>query len=38
MGDGVTRRLAETGTSFMRVNQIFITHLHNDHMAGLATF
>jgi ribonuclease BN (tRNA processing enzyme) len=38
MGDGVTRRLAETGTSFMKVNQIFITHLHNDHMAGLATF
>jgi ribonuclease BN (tRNA processing enzyme) len=38
MGDGVTRRLAETGTSFMKVNQIFITHNHNDHMAGLATF
>jgi ribonuclease BN (tRNA processing enzyme) len=38
MGDGVTRRLAETGTGFLKVNQIFITHLHNDHMAGLATF
>ena len=38
MGDGVTRRLAESGTSFLKVNQIFITHLHNDHMAGLATF
>ena len=38
MGDGVSRRLAETGISFMKVNQIFITHQHSDHMAGLATF
>jgi len=38
MGDGVSRRLAETGISFMKINQIFITHQHNDHMAGLATF
>ena len=37
-GDGLTRRLAQAGINFTKVNQIFITHLHNDHMAGLATF
>jgi ribonuclease BN (tRNA processing enzyme) len=37
-GDGMTRRVAQAGLNFTKVNQIFITHLHNDHMAGLATF
>ncbi len=37
-GDGVTRRVVQAGVNFLSVNQIFITHLHNDHMAGLATY
>ena len=37
-GDGLSRRLAQAGINFTKINQVFITHLHNDHMAGLATF
>jgi ribonuclease BN (tRNA processing enzyme) len=37
-GDGLTRRIVQSGLNFTKINQIFITHLHNDHMAGLATF
>ncbi len=37
-GDGLTRRIVQAGINFTKVNQIFITHLHNDHMAGLAPF
>ena len=37
-GDGLTRRIVQAGINFTKVNQIFITHLHNDHMVGLATF
>ncbi|MEI7737497.1 MAG: MBL fold metallo-hydrolase [Betaproteobacteria bacterium] len=37
-GDGLTRRVVQVGINFTKVNQIFITHLHSDHMAGLATF
>jgi ribonuclease BN (tRNA processing enzyme) len=36
-GDGVTRRLVQAGIDFRKVDHIFITHNHNDHMAGLAT-
>ncbi len=37
-GDGLTRRIVQAGINFTKINQVFITHLHNDHMAGLATF
>lgn len=37
-GDGLSRRIAQAGLNFTKINQVFITHLHNDHMAGLATF
>jgi ribonuclease BN (tRNA processing enzyme) len=36
-GDGVTRRLIQAGIDFRKIDHIFITHNHNDHMAGLAT-
>ena len=36
-GDGVTRRLVQAGIDFRKIDHIFITHNHNDHMAGLAT-
>lgn len=36
-GDGVLRRLVEAGANFKEVGEIFITHNHSDHMAGLAT-
>jgi ribonuclease BN (tRNA processing enzyme) len=36
-GDGVTRRIVQAGGDFRKVGKIFITHLHSDHTAGLAT-
>jgi ribonuclease BN (tRNA processing enzyme) len=36
-GDGVTRRIVQAGYDFRKVGKIFITHLHDDHTAGLAT-
>jgi ribonuclease BN (tRNA processing enzyme) len=34
-GDGVTRRLARGGYAIRDVDHVFITHLHDDHTAGL---
>ena len=36
-GDGVARRLARTGINMREIGTIFLTHLHDDHMAGLGT-
>ena len=36
-GDGVTRRIVQTGYDFRKVGKIFITHPHSDHDNGLAT-
>lgn len=36
-GDGVTRRIVQSGQDFRKVGKIFITHPHSDHTAGLAT-
>jgi ribonuclease BN (tRNA processing enzyme) len=36
-GDGVTRRIVQAGYNFRQVGKVFITHLHSDHTAGLAT-
>ena len=36
-GDGVTRRIVQAGYDFRQIGKIFITHLHGDHTAGLAT-
>ena len=36
-GDGVTRRIVQSGNDFRNVGKIFITHPHSDHTAGLAT-
>jgi ribonuclease BN (tRNA processing enzyme) len=36
-GDGVVRRLARTGINMRQIGTIFLTHLHDDHMAGLGT-
>jgi len=36
-GDGVTRRLAKTGITMREIGTVFLTHLHDDHMAGLGT-
>jgi ribonuclease BN (tRNA processing enzyme) len=36
-GDGVTRRIVQSGHDFRKVGKIFITHPHSDHTAGLAT-
>jgi ribonuclease BN (tRNA processing enzyme) len=36
-GDGVTRRIVQTGNDFRKVGKIFITHPHSDHDNGLAT-
>jgi ribonuclease BN (tRNA processing enzyme) len=36
-GDGVARRLAKAGISIPRIGTIFLTHLHDDHTAGLGT-
>ena len=34
-GIGVSRRLAEAGVPPSSVSKVFLTHLHNDHTAGL---
>ncbi|AOZ01656.1 MBL fold metallo-hydrolase [Cupriavidus sp. USMAHM13] len=36
-GDGVLRRLTQAGASFRQIGQVFITHGHDDHTAGLGT-
>jgi ribonuclease BN (tRNA processing enzyme) len=36
-GDGVVGQLAKLGISPTAVSSVFITHLHMDHIAGLAT-
>jgi ribonuclease BN (tRNA processing enzyme) len=36
-GDGVTRRLAKTGINMREIGTVFLTHLHDDHAAGLGT-
>jgi ribonuclease BN (tRNA processing enzyme) len=35
-GDGVTRRIAQSGYDFGQIRKVFITHAHGDHTAGLA--
>jgi ribonuclease BN (tRNA processing enzyme) len=37
-GVGVERRLAEAGVPLAQVSEVFITHQHNDHTAGLFGF
>ncbi len=34
-GEGTQRQILSSGLNFMRVNDIFITHWHADHFAGL---
>jgi len=34
-GEGTQRQLIRSGTSYMRINRIFITHYHGDHFLGL---
>ncbi len=34
-GEGTQERLAKFGTSVLRINHIFISHLHGDHYLGL---
>jgi ribonuclease BN (tRNA processing enzyme) len=36
-GDGVARRLAKAGIQIPELGTIFLTHLHDDHTAGLGT-
>ena len=36
-GDGVARRLAKAGVDIRGIGTIFLTHLHDDHTAGLGT-
>ena len=36
-GDGVTRRLAQTNIEVREIGIIFLTHHHDDHIAGLGT-
>jgi ribonuclease BN (tRNA processing enzyme) len=36
-GDGVARRLAKGGIDIREIGPIFLTHLHDDHTAGLGT-
>jgi ribonuclease BN (tRNA processing enzyme) len=36
-GDGVVRRLAKGGFDIRQTGTIFLTHLHDDHTAGLGT-
>ena len=35
-GDGVVRRIAQAGYSFLKPRKVFITHDHSDHTLGLA--
>lgn len=37
-GEGVVRQLAKAGYIASQVDNVFITHLHFDHTAGLASF
>ncbi len=34
-GEGTQRQMLTAGINFMRINEIFITHWHADHFAGL---
>src|SRR5215467_10683257 len=36
-GDGAARRVAKAGINVRDIATIFLTHLHDDHMAGLGT-
>ena len=36
-GDGVVRRIAQAGIDVREIGIIFITHHHDDHIAGLGT-
>ena len=36
-GDGVARRLAKAGINVREIGTVFITHHHDDHIAGLGT-
>ena len=36
-GDGVVRRLTQSGVNFRQIGKVFITHDHDDHTAGLGT-
>jgi ribonuclease BN (tRNA processing enzyme) len=36
-GDGAARRIAKAGINVRDLGTIFLTHLHDDHMAGLGT-
>src|SRR5262245_2248114 len=36
-GDGVARRLAKAKIDVRDISTVFITHLHDDHTAGLGT-
>jgi ribonuclease BN (tRNA processing enzyme) len=36
-GDGVARRLAKAGVNVREIGTVFITHHHDDHIAGLGT-
>ncbi len=35
-GEGTQRQILRAGTGFKRLNQIFLTHGHLDHILGLA--
>jgi ribonuclease Z len=34
-GEGTQERLREAGVNFLRIDQVFISHLHGDHYLGL---
>jgi ribonuclease BN (tRNA processing enzyme) len=36
-GDGAARRIAKAGVNVRDIGTIFLTHLHDDHTAGLGT-
>src|SRR5215475_6976531 len=36
-GDGVARRIAQSGIDVREIGTIFVTHYHDDHTAGLGT-
>jgi ribonuclease BN (tRNA processing enzyme) len=38
VGSNAVRRLQQSGTSFLKVGQVFITHEHSDHVMGLPAF